>query len=555
MDTATLLERDIGYSSVFEVQLIKGPDVYEILTNEQFLTNWDKLYDRCPWSTVFQSRDFVTTWYSTFKDSYFPIIVKYESEGQLFGLLTMAIKNKNDGGKLFIVAAGHGEADCQTWLATASTSDQFIIEALRAILKEFPREDILIRHTPPDVPLNWTVNKEKGFGLVVESFTRPLLQLDGFSISKRNRKRVNRLEKLGKHVEVANYDEFSKLLEQLTLLYDFRQGAMFNRTPYRNNPAYSELLLSLYKKNVLKVSVLKVGNEIIAGLIVIVGKGIAHLGGINVHSPSFARYSPGYVQFLLMGQTLALQKIKYLDLTPGGDPYKDRIATTYDQVHTLTISRNSKFILKRQVRLMVHRWLLKTGVRPLSFQLFLERQKYLLKKRGGYSFLSNYIKAKFRKPVLIPYRIVISSTSSGIYQVSRNCISDLLSYRQSDSALTEWEFLESAMQNFEREYEVFTSLNQNDLAMAIWFRNFADEESAPELGRCIILKDLYATPSSVGNLPNFLNEVVAQLSELYKPEKIYYIDNSHQIKSWASYTSKIFAKEDNIQTESLLKLI
>src|SRR5690606_6044280 len=190
MDTATLLERDIVFSSVFEVQLIKGPDVYEILTNEQFLTNWDKLYDRCPWSTVFQSRDFVTTWYSTFKDSYFPIIVKYESEGQLFGLLTMAIKNKNDGGKLFIVAAGHGEADCQTWLATASTSDQFIIESLSAILKAFHREDIMIRHTLAQVPLNWIVKKEKRFGLVVESCTRQLIQHERFTISKRNGKSV-----------------------------------------------------------------------------------------------------------------------------------------------------------------------------------------------------------------------------------------------------------------------------------------------------------------------------------------------------------------------------
>ena len=109
---------------------------------------------------------------------------------------------------------------------------------------------------------------------------------------------------------------------------------MFNRRPYRNNNAYYSFLKGLFDNELIKVTVFKNEKEIIAGLIIIVGKNMLHRGSINSHSPFYAYYSPGYMQFLLMCQQLAVDRIEYFDLTLGDDNYIKRLANHYDVVQT-----------------------------------------------------------------------------------------------------------------------------------------------------------------------------------------------------------------------------
>src|SRR5690554_3069973 len=90
------------------VQLLTGREVLELLPNAEFHNQWNELYQSCPWATVFQSYEFVSTWFNLFQDQYLPILVKGEMDGELVGLLTLAIRiNRESKGKLFIVAAGH----------------------------------------------------------------------------------------------------------------------------------------------------------------------------------------------------------------------------------------------------------------------------------------------------------------------------------------------------------------------------------------------------------------------------------------------------------------
>lgn len=519
---------DIESPPAISRELLTGDKVMDLLKDEEFLSQWDLLYQKCSWATVFQSRDFVSTWYMIFKDHYLPIVVRSEDNGKLNGLLTLAIKrHKSQKEKLFIVAAGHGEADCQTWLSTASASDEFIKFALSEIRQQFPHEDILIRHLPPGVPLKWTQedNTWKN-NCIVESFERPLIQLKNFSITKRNRKRVNRLEKIGTYEELTSLEELSSHIDKLTLLYDFRQGAMFNRTPYRKNPVYSALIISLFEKGLLKVTVFRVENEIIAGLIVIIGKNKAHLGGINTHSPLYGNYSPGYIQFLLATQQLALENIEYLDLTPGGDAYKDRIATTYDQVHVLVVSGKKHFLLKRKVRKLVHSYLKKAGIRPLSFQLNVDRQKYLIGKRGLWRQLATSLQNKLTPNKPLTYQLELASGEKpASMEVNRNCFEDLLNYKFEGHGLTEWEFLESSMRNFESEKEVFTFSKNGKLQLLVWFhRPAARVEGANPLPEgSIILQDLFCDPSALADAKVFLFSVVNLLHKEFGKAEIFIV--------------------------------
>lgn len=522
-------------------QLLSGDEVMDLLKDEEFLSQWDLLYQECSWATVFQSRDFVSTWYMLFKDRYLPIVVKSENDGKLNGLLTVAIKrSKNAQEKLFIVAAGHGEADCHTWLSTASASDEFIKFALRAILQQFPQEDILFRNLPPGVPLEWTVEDNKWKNCcIVESFDRPLIQLKDFSITKRNRKRVNRLEKMGTYEDLTSLEELSSHLDILTLQYDFRQGAMFNRTPYRKNPVYKALILSLFEKGLLKVTVFRVGNEIIAGLIVIMGKNKAHLGGINAHSPLFSKYSPGYIQFLLVTQQLAREKIEYMDLTPGGDAYKDRIATTYDQVHTLVVSGKQHFLLKRKVRKLVHSYLIKAGIRPLSFQLYVDRQKYLIGKKGLWRQLVASLQKKLQSGKPLIYQLLLATDEKAeTIELNRNSLEDLLCYKFEGQGLTEWEFLASAMRNFENEKEVFTFSKNGKLQLLVWFHRSPSHlsDNNPHPQGSIVLQDFFFAHSASADIKAFLSSVATLLNKQFGGKDLFLMSERSQARMFDSTT-------------------
>jgi hypothetical protein len=58
---------------------------------------------------------------------------------------------------------------------------------------------------------------------------------------------------------------------------------------------------------------------------------------ILCHSPFHARHSPGKLHVLKLGAELANEGFEALDLTPGGDAWKERFANTHDTVYELLV--------------------------------------------------------------------------------------------------------------------------------------------------------------------------------------------------------------------------
>jgi CelD/BcsL family acetyltransferase involved in cellulose biosynthesis len=59
--------------------------------------------------------------------------------------------------------------------------------------------------------------------------------------------------------------------------------------------------------------------------------------GILSHSPFLAEFSPGRFHIWYMALELARQGIHEIDLTPGGDEYKQKLATHTEQAYTITV--------------------------------------------------------------------------------------------------------------------------------------------------------------------------------------------------------------------------
>ena len=142
---------DVLTEGLGTVEVLIGKEVLSLLSNDSFIKEWDKLYQECPWSTVFQSSIFVCSWYQHFRDQHRPILALSRNKGRLTGLLPLAAGISDLG----IAGAGGYDAYYHTWLTSALHGERFITAALASLRKCFPGQDIFLKYLPPNTPMGW----------------------------------------------------------------------------------------------------------------------------------------------------------------------------------------------------------------------------------------------------------------------------------------------------------------------------------------------------------------------------------------------------------------
>lgn len=506
------------------LKLLSGEEVLLLLQEPGFQSDWDALYNACPWGTVFQSRPFVTTWYQIYHHEYLPILIKAESGGRLTGLLAMALQGSSSSKNRRIVGAGHFEAEYQTWLSEEANGEAFIKDALKELWKKFPQHHLMFRFLPERTPLNWLAgDKELNKRSVLEQYSRPLMDFSDPDVSKilrhsQFRNKFNRLKRLGTvHFErITDVGRFSSIVDELTLLFDFRQGAMFNKNHFREDPLKKDLLLAQFKENLLHVTVLKVNEEIIAALAAFTGKGWLHMAGVNCHSPLYTKSnSPGYVHFIMLGQELAQEGFQCFDLTPGYDAYKERLATGHDHVHELVIAGTSSFYYKRLMRTRIQNRLVRAGLRPMSVELEIKRRIYLLRGRGLKASLVHWLKMGQKKEQKLFVVDPASLNAVAFPPLQKDGLRDLLDYEQQRGKLTRWEFMEAAMRNFEQGWHCYTWAEGGRLLGCVWVGRTIPSAEAKDSGPLedgVVLQELYCHEAGGERLQHFLGAVAAEAS-------------------------------------------
>ncbi|MCR9014627.1 GNAT family N-acetyltransferase [Aquiflexum gelatinilyticum] len=299
-----------------------------LIINEDFLRAWDELHSFCPWATIFQSKDFVLTWFQCFTSHEPTIICDWDGKS-ISGLWVLTESNGRFTGP------GFDLAEYQVWLSTPQRQNDFVESALKEFQKTFPSKSIYMKYVPGTTPLD--VFKTSSF-LKHHSFFRhyihPIMQTDKESLQlelkKKNRKeKINRLNRIGelRFSRITDFKQFELLIDEMALQSDFRKGALYNKTFFFNEPHRKDFLLRLFDLGHVHVTSLSVDNILIASNVGIMGTDIVHLQGINCHSPFYSKYSPGILHFLMLGIELSDTNIPYFDLTPGGaDGYKSILA-------------------------------------------------------------------------------------------------------------------------------------------------------------------------------------------------------------------------------------
>ena len=114
--------------------LIIGADADSLLSDRAFQQQWNSLYVSCPWATVFQAYDFVTTWYQIYRTAFRPLLIaEILPDGSLGGLLTLAVTPDSKQ----LICAGAAHAEYHAWLAGCDNGNTFIAAAMELLRARF----------------------------------------------------------------------------------------------------------------------------------------------------------------------------------------------------------------------------------------------------------------------------------------------------------------------------------------------------------------------------------------------------------------------------------
>ncbi|UCS92969.1 GNAT family N-acetyltransferase [Echinicola marina] len=473
-------ERIDSKNIIYSLNLYRGNEAFEILTNQNFQRGWDNLYYHCPWATVFQHRSFISSWYQMYQEEFQPIIISEQYGKVITGIIHLAIPTKELKKKSMVKIHGAGEfnAEYHAWL-TKSNNNSFIKTSLSLLLREFPKCKVILRYLPPETPLSWTNSHQWKRKIILQASKRPLMDTYHPDFPNLLRKRhlkakYNRINKAGhlKLEEINDTDEFSKLLLFLKDQYDFRQGALFNKNQFRDDPKKAPFLKRLFDAGLLHVSTLKLNDDITAAVISMTDKNWVHLAGLISHSPFYSQYSPGLVQLYMLGRKFYFDHIEVFDLTPGNDPYKDRLATHNDIAYELVITENKLFKYKRAARKAFFDGLYRYGILPQKLKLQFEKNVYIFKNKYKYLLaagMRSILMHLSASPSTKPFEITdeqIKNAPQIIFKI--NHLEDLLNYQQGRSTLTRWEFLDNALKRFEEGQNSYSISKNGQLEFCAW---------------------------------------------------------------------------------------
>ncbi len=453
----------------------------KLLNDPEFSDRWTALYQECPWSTVFQSHEYIEIWYRNYKETCDLILIyEADAEGKLIGLFPLERCLETD--KLSIAGGYH--AEYQTWLATIENGNSFPEIALEKLKEEFPGGRLQLMFLAPDTPLEWLEKKWRG-QIRLQTIPRPLVDLgdrntSDKSLRKRgNKSRVRQLKKLGElkidnKISVA---EFERTFDQLEDYSRLRLSALHNvqgETDKNRKALHVDLMR---KTNLVYPSFLRIDEKIASAQVCIENKDEMLLS-ITSMSPFYAKQSPSKIHMLMLGRELTKTDYNTFDLSPGNG-YKERFATDILESYSLTVFfRKTDFLAHTAMRKFIK--LGKETLERVNFKRtrvfnLADRFLHKLKRVKFWTLPRTILKAVGRKFYEHKECRIYSFDTHRIKLLENpnmmavNSVSDLLKYEPTEGwQMTTSDFHKKVLGNFEKGIHSYTHSDGEKLLHHGW---------------------------------------------------------------------------------------
>jgi Acetyltransferase (GNAT) domain len=468
------------------MELCRSNEVFLKLGDPAFQEFWDRLYEACPWKTAFQSRLFVDTWYQHYQTEFEPVLL-YSTDPGTPALLPLA-RNGNA-----VVVAGAHQAEYQAWLAREGEPG-FLPEALRLLRERFEFDTLSFKYLPPGFPVR-ILPKEIAD---VQLIRRPLMRVnpaDKLAASLKKKSNKSRLNGIRQGAElilehITDARRLGEVLDEVILMYDFRQGAVNNSMPFEEDQQKKAFHLALARvPGLMHCSILRCGNQLFAALLGLCSRNTVH-SGVFAHSPLSGKYSPGKLHLLLLGMKLQEEGFTFLDLTPGGYEWKDRFATEHDAVHRATIygsrAARKRAALKqgaidaaKRIAAVLNMPTEAAGKRWRRFSGL--RVRGALKRIRSWFWMSAEVRI---------YRAEAAKVKreGSPSEASKNQLRDLLQAPPTKSGKTRAEFLSQALRRLEGgDHHVYAHVEKGEIVRSGWLLERREKEFLIEVQQDLLL--------------------------------------------------------------------
>jgi CelD/BcsL family acetyltransferase involved in cellulose biosynthesis len=479
-------------AEAMQVDLVQGAAADRLLSDDAFCAQWTNLWDRCPWATPFQSPGYVRTFYSIYRQEFEPLLVlSRDGEGNLQGLLALAISSAT--GRL--VGAGDVQAEYQVWICNPELADHFPPAALQEIRRRLPKAALRFHYLPPCTPLGWLDDPKTKWRYLLKCHRRPLVRFgDGSAIAVSLAKRANknRLRQMGKagRVELKHITdpaEMEAAIDAIIPFHDVRHMTFRGAAPFEEDPKRKAFALALMKvPGLLHVTMLKAGDEMICAHLGGRGKNEVQLG-MMAHNPWFAQHSPGKFQILFLSRMLMQQGYEQLDLTAGGDPYKERYADAWDDVHTLTLypsrAARAKGVFHRKLELIARRTLKLMRLSPNQARLVASKAREFSRLsfiRSLPQKIAQWI-ASTRETRLYSFDAAHASRLNIPDLIHRDAPGDLLHYYPTPRRPSRQKFVAEAVNRMEDGQHLYTRVENAKLSHYAWLAERPSDELAAHI--------------------------------------------------------------------------
>jgi len=345
-----------------EITVRTGSGVLPMISEETFITEWQELAAQDRKFTVLQEPAFVISWYRQHESLFEPVVCLGRGPaGCLVGLMPLA--RARDSGSL--THAGDFHAEYHGWIALPSLDEVFAVECLLALKKTFPLRRWAWNWLPPGTPTGFLTSRRLIENGVFPSFRKqqsPLWNLEDEARfnevmkTKSIKNQMNRFKKLGGFVleRIRDKERTGQLLKVLRSQCDFRQEVMQGVRPFADNPRKEPFFLE--RQNFPEsnhFTVLWSNGRPVSFHFGACGKDTLLLG-LTAYDPTESRNSPGKVHLIELARMVKEEGFHRIDLTPGGDQYKEFVANASQELVIPTFHFSRAASLRTAFRETLH---------------------------------------------------------------------------------------------------------------------------------------------------------------------------------------------------------
>lgn len=129
-------------------------------------------------------------------------------------------------------------------------------------------------------------------------------------------------------LRVRTANELEAVFDEIVAAYELRQGAQYDLMRFTDDPLKAPFYLAWMRQapEQLYVTTMTLNGRVAAALVCARSQGELHLA-ISCYRPELSAHSPGKLLIYETARLAAADGLHLLDLTPGGDGWKDSMAT------------------------------------------------------------------------------------------------------------------------------------------------------------------------------------------------------------------------------------